>query len=349
MLEIPSGREANVIIVVCTAPVIVIGFAGYFGAKMVYDDGMAVPPRPFCLGMERHPMRSAERQTHARPIDERRNSRLIRRACLLVIALLMTGAAARGAETASTTRFVIISDIHYYFQDRKDCDWCEPSRGALADALRFVQETVRPDFVIFLGDAIAGEGATDLNEKDTRKLLQRFVSVVERTLKMPFYSVKGNHDGPNFQKVFGYTNKTFTAGGYRFYLAGIDYTNYWSGMGQFKEWQMLDQALDAKEDMPALFFIHNPIFPFTFDSALKLKKRLDDSRRVKVVFQGHVHYEQTTRNMGIMYFTCDEFSKAPRFPFYEVRLNGGTMTITRYEKKDGKYGEGVKALETALK
>jgi hypothetical protein len=118
---------------------------------------------------------------------------------------------------------------------------------------------------------------------------------------------------------------------------GIELTNYWTGAGRFEDWKYFEDSLKADPAASSFVFIHEPIFPPTFENALKVKKFIEKYPRIKAVFQGHTHTEQINRGKGVLYFTCDAFHKPPYYPFYDVALADDAMTITRYDLKDGKY------------
>jgi hypothetical protein len=69
-------------------------------------------------------------------------------------------------ETASQTHFVIISDNHFIQPDRKDCDWCAEMYSATVTALKFIDSELKPEFVVYLGDLISGEGTIEISESD---------------------------------------------------------------------------------------------------------------------------------------------------------------------------------------
>jgi hypothetical protein len=191
--------------------------------------------------------------------------------------------------------------------------------------------------VMFLGDAVLGEGATKLNDKQTLELNRLFKSIADKSLTRPYLHAMGNHDGPNFSKVFGAANRSEVMGGYNLLLMAIDYNNWTAGLGNFTAWETFDASVRGNSNKISLAFIHTPIVPPTFNNAVRVKKFLEKYPQVKIVFQGHVHSEKLTVSKGILYATLDQALKSPFFPFYEVTLNDNHVLIVRYDLKEGKY------------
>jgi predicted phosphodiesterase len=257
---------------------------------------------------------------------------------LLLVSTLLAGATAAQTDKAPEPKpagkitFAIVADNHFYYGDANDALF-----SATQKSLKLMQETLKPDFIVYLGDAISGEGTREITEQESFDLTNAFIKEVKQDTTIPFYNVWGNHDGPNFPKIYGYKNKAFSEGGYLFYLMGIELTNYWSGIGQFKDWKFLDDTIKGAPDETSFVFIHEPIFPPTFDNAMKVQKKIEKYPKIKVVFQGHTHVEQVNRAKGVLYFTCEAFHQPPGYSFYIVGIEGGTMKITRYDLTNGKY------------
>jgi predicted phosphodiesterase len=245
-------------------------------------------------------------------------------------------------ETASQTHFVIISDNHFIQPDRKDCDWCAEMYGATVTALTFIESQLKPEFVVYLGDLISGEGTIEISEQESLELTNFFRKETGAMLSVPYYAVWGNHDGPNFPKVYGYKNKAVRIGGRLFYLFGIELTSYWSGTGKFEDWDYFKKSLSDNADIPAMVFTHEPIFPPTFENGLKVKSFIEKHPRIKIVFQGHTHSEHLVKSNGVAYFTCEGFLITPNHSFYDVVLDGNQAKISRYDLKDGNYVKSCK-------
>jgi predicted phosphodiesterase len=266
---------------------------------------------------------------------------------LQTTAMSQTDTVPQPVGSASQTHFVIISDNHFIQPDRKDCDWCSGLYSATVTALEFIKGTVKPEFVIYLGDQISGEGTIEISEDESLELTKLFMKEVGTILSVPYYAVWGNHDGPNFPKVYGYKNKAVIIGGRLFYLLGIELTDYWGGSGKFSDWKYLEESLKNNAGVPTLVFTHEPIYSPTFDNALKVKKFIEKYPQIKIVFQGHTHNQQIVRSGSIIYFTCEGFLKKPKYSFYDIVLNGDRVEITRYDFNDGKY-VGVEVLNESL-
>ncbi|MFA6448330.1 MAG: metallophosphoesterase [bacterium] len=237
----------------------------------------------------------------------------------------------------SKIHFAIVADNHFALPDSNISDWRSDIFLATINSLKFMQDTLKPDFVVYLGDAISGEGTQPITEQQSFDLTQAFIKDVGDNLTIPHYNVWGNHDGPNFPKIYGYKNKSFRFGDYFFFLMGIELTNYWSGVGKFTDWKYFENSLKENSGAASFVFIHEPIFPPTFENALKVKQVISKYPQIKFIFQGHTHTEQIDRAKSAVYITCAAFHKPPFYPLYDVSLSDGMMLITRYELKDGKY------------
>ncbi len=261
-------------------------------------------------------------------------------AIIICIALRIACAAQTPPATTDaavkTLKFAIVADNHFYFPDSKEHTWSADTYSAMKKYFKLFADTIKPEFVVYLGDQISGEGTVEITEEQSYELTRLFIEEAKRSLKVPFHSVWGNHDGPNFPKIYGYKNKAFSHGGYLFYLMGIELTNYWSGVGKFEDWKFFEDSLKAAPDETALVFIHEPIFSPTFENALKVKKFIEKFPQVKIVFQGHTHSEMLNVSNGVTYFTCAGFLM-PAHPFYIVEITSGNMKVTRYDLVDGEY------------
>lgn len=194
----------------------------------------------------------------------------------------------------------------------------------MADELtcRFVKhmnETAKPDLVVNLGDVI---------EDETRELdLERYGRFVEilRGLSAPVVHVAGNHDTINLSEadllsLWGRTGElhySFDFGGHHFLVL---HTHELTGKAiHLPEAQIAFAAEDlSRTELPTLVLMHHPASDQLLEGnrwfekyphlcrvveRKKLRAVLESSRKVRAVFNGHVHWNHFDALNGIPYFT----------------------------------------------
>ena len=232
--------------------------------------------------------------------------------------------------TISSMKFAIINDIHSGPSDSGFKNGIQ--RKLTFEAERLVKEFVEemnaqehPEFVINLGDFIE-----DVNLRDTDiQYFQKTYKMLSH-LKMPVYSLIGNHDvrtlsEEDIAKMLGYEKMyySFDAGNYHlialsFIMTG-DHTHDLSDIkAEIPSEQMKWLKADlAKTNKPVIVFIHYGLAEddmkgnFWFESEPEyalLENRaavrtiLEESGKVKAVLSGHQHWNRMKVQNNIPYF-----------------------------------------------
>jgi len=131
----------------------------------------------------------------------------------------------------SKCRLVIFSDIHYAPEkpinngsiiDRKLMEYAVPLLEQLTDK---INNDIKPDIAINLGDLVE-----DFNDHDKDIINLNFIWEMLKNIKVPFYSLAGNHDlrsmssRTEVEQIMGYEHSTFSVNilGYHFVFLGLD-------------------------------------------------------------------------------------------------------------------------------
>jgi manganese-dependent ADP-ribose/CDP-alcohol diphosphatase len=220
-------------------------------------------------------------------------------------------------------KFAIITDIHL----GPDGFWKGVQRKIGANAVEFVNNFIeamnnetKPSFVIVLGDLIE-----DDNPENDKEHMLFLVKEFEK-LNCPVYFVTGNHDLKNISEdelvnIFK-QNKLY----YSFDSNELHFIVLFSRKIQIKGkgFEITDEQIEwLKEelknaDKDCVVFAHagladqdltgNPWFEGRPDSCLILNRNeirsiLENSGRVKAVFNSHLHWDKMHTHNSIPYFT----------------------------------------------
>lgn len=228
------------------------------------------------------------------------------------------------------TRFGIVTDIHY--SEAPDniglSRYYHQSKEKLAEFVEVMNEE-KVDFIIELGDL--KDQRTPPNEAETLK----FLDTIENTLRKfngPVYHVLGNHDHDSisksqflksisnhgFHEALNYYS--FSKNGLHFVVLDANYNldgkeydhgNFDWTKAFFPTEQLNWLKEDLKKDLtPTLVFVHHQLDSLLVEdtrhcpqNAQEVRKILEDSGNVSIVFQGHFHKGQTNILNDICYYT----------------------------------------------
>jgi 3',5'-cyclic AMP phosphodiesterase CpdA len=185
--------------------------------------------------------------------------------------------------------------------------------------VRAMNEVVRPDFVVNLGDDIEDES----READLARYGE--CQAILRTAEAPLVNVAGNHDLINlnredlsrFWQRSGPLYYSFDRGGWHFVvLHTIERTNVEVRLPETQlEWLREDLRADGK---PTIVFMHHSASEQSLDDSrwwpgrshlalvkerADLRRILEESRRVRGVYNGHLHWNHFDVIAGIPYVT----------------------------------------------
>ena len=235
-----------------------------------------------------------------------------------------------GRRKRRTLRFGVLTDIHYANREPN----LESGRY-YRQSLQKVRECVevmnreKVDFLIEIGD-LKDEG----NLPDESETLA-FLAAIESELQEfdgPVFHVLGNHDMDSLSKIQFLDHITnhgqydslnyysFSDHGYHFVVLDANYSPDDSDYdhGDFDwtkafvphkqlEWLRTDLALTGK---PVIVFIHHQLDSTKVpdkrhcpENADEIRQILEDSGKVKAVFQGHYHKRSFSKINGIYYYT----------------------------------------------
>lgn len=144
----------------------------------------------------------------------------------------------------SKCKIVIFSDIHYAPEkpikswsntERKLTQYAIPLLEKLIDK---IDNEIKPDIAINLGDLVE-----DFNNHDKDIINLNFIWKFLKNIKIPFYSVTGNHDLRSMnsrievEKIMGYKHSTFSIDmrGYHFIFLGLDVNTNLGKDKQYRE------------------------------------------------------------------------------------------------------------------
>lgn len=215
-------------------------------------------------------------------------------------------------------KFGVISDIHNG-PDQKTRIGTQAA-NLLRAFVSQMNNDFKPTFVVILGDLI---NAVDFNVDCSNV---REIKEILQALEMPAYYLLGNHDISNLTKEelrnilainYGYTS--FDFGNYHFVLLDAQDGAIGGIEGNISEsqlrWLKSDlentskktvifshQALDEQDITPNILFKKYPSYAFV-KSRDKAREILDNSRKVIVVINGHVHWNNMQIINNIPYFS----------------------------------------------
>ncbi|MBI2901562.1 MAG: metallophosphoesterase [Planctomycetes bacterium] len=251
--------------------------------------------------------------------------------------LLLAAAPARAQEekpreAAPPYRFVHITDIH--FEDSGRLDWGVRNAKGFGEFVAFMNETMKPDLVVLTGDLVQDitqeRPFKDLPPTEHVSQLRKFKEALAK-LRAPCAVVGGNHDWTEFEEIFGHRN-TRHDGPVAFVGLGLKHTNRPLGWGVFEDADWLKKQLDGE----SIVFLHHPLdFP-TFQNPGAVRKILEDSGKVKLVLQGHLHGFRDNPQKGIHYVTGPMFgTKGNGFLVGEIHKD--RIEIVRWGREDGPW------------
>ena len=220
------------------------------------------------------------------------------------------------AEAKPLLRFVQISDGHAMFADDKgkahDFGGRLYSRSIdiLDGATKFIQETLRPGFVIYTGDMVENGGwASGVDA-------MRHVKTVFAARKLRLFPIFGNHEvsEDKYEHVFGLGDYRFHYG--NFHFVGLKVLHDYPNLRQ-RHLRIPKHVLYQLDDFlswgrgNAIVFLHEPLVcdesseswarPSNHQVVMKVLER---HQSVLMVLQGHTHFYHRERVNNIEYVVC---------------------------------------------
>ena len=257
-------------------------------------------------------------------------------------------------------RLGLFTDLHFGDGIREGTRFCHLGLKKLEVALQAF-EAARVDAIVGLGDLV---DSAPTPEEEGRQL--RAVCTQLSAAGRPVYPVPGNHCVWSLTKqeycaITGVdrTWRSATLGGWQllfldgcFRSDGVDYgrqNNDWKDALVSEEQVTWLRETLSEGDRPAFVFIHQRLDvepPYGVKNAAELREILQQSGRVRGVFQGHEHGGARTEIAGIRYTTVAgmvEGSDAARAPFIiiEAQASGAWREIAAPNQPARSAGGGA--------
>ena len=263
-------------------------------------------------------------------------------------------------------RFVIVSDFHYaldkYLDERtrsgrKLMQYAQP---LLERLIHEVNETIRPDFVVNLGDLIQDYGDYDEDVTTLKDFWAKF-----RGFDAPVFTCVGNHDlratkdREAVAAALGYGATTYSVdvAGIHLVVLGtdVDYDAVDDRGTKYEKHWITESDLDwlkedlAKTELPVIICLHfgvaediqegNYWFGTCPEEGLianrkELKEILKSSGNVRAVFSGHQHWTKTLAEDGLPYYLVGSMTEnyhgdgVPDGGYLVVTLDERTVKVT---------------------
>ncbi|CCH65799.1 3',5'-cyclic-nucleotide phosphodiesterase [Richelia intracellularis HM01] len=232
-----------------------------------------------------------------------------------------------------------ITDIHLFADENQELLGI-PTKDSFCAVIEHLGNLdTEIDMLLLTGD-ISGDGSPESYEN-----LQNLLY----PLRLPTYSVPGNHDCSNVMKevlnlkLFS-RRKSFERGGWNFILLNSCISEQAHGYLSIETLDWLDAQLTILDSKPTLIALHHP--PFLINSQWLDKSRLqnpedlfaiiDRHSYIKLVICGHIHQEFQYQRYQVNYLstpsTCIQFQpnspdftlddKQPGFRYLKLYSNG---------------------------
>ncbi len=217
----------------------------------------------------------------------------------------------------------------------------------LAKAFRYIDEELKPHFVLFTGDNNAQPAPpTDPAQPEPLGMRrQRFLKTfLQKHLRTPYALIPGDDWPEDFDKVFGPKQYSFDCGGLHFIMLAPDRIYHGSGFEGLSvfdkptlDW--IGRDLDRSRNRPTVVAIHEPICPPTFLDARRLRELLDRYPNVVAAFQGHLHVDMEYHANGTTYLVGPSLGKPPALAMKLVNVypEGLIVRTIPYNKSGDRF------------
>lgn len=264
-------------------------------------------------------------------------------------------------------RFGIFTDSHYADRDSLGSRYYRESLKKLSECVDIMNDQ-KVDFLIELGDF------KDQGNPPEKDETLRFLDIIEKEFSLfngPRFHVLGNHDHDSISKgefLERITNTGFTkaAAYYSFNVTSVHFivldANYSTdgipyNRGKFDwtdayipERQLSWLRKDLKmNNLPTVVFLHHRLDASWDNSiygprnAAEIRKILEDSGNVHIVFQGHEHEGALNRINNITYYTLKGMveGSGPENNSYAIAEIGRDLSVTIKGYRNAASGEFI--------
>jgi predicted phosphodiesterase len=262
-------------------------------------------------------------------------------------------------------KIVIFSDLHYAPEkpinngSRIEKKLMEYSIPLLNQIIYKINDEIKPDITINLGDLVE-----DFNDHDKDIENLSFIWNMFKSIKVPFYSLAGNHDlramesREEVEKIMGYKHSTYSVdiNGYHFVFLGLNVnTNIGHAEGgifktQFisdedMKWLRIDLEQNAlpcivlnhfgiaEDDMKGNWWFEECPECALLGNRKELKEILKNDKNLLAVFSGHQHWTKKVIEDGITYYILGSMTEnmnndgIPDGVYFEVDLEDRKIDV----------------------
>jgi len=262
-------------------------------------------------------------------------------------------------------KIVIFSDLHYAPEkpinngskiERKLMEYAIP---LLNQIIYKINDTIKPDITINLGDLVE-----DFNDHDKDIENLNFIWNIFKDIKVPFYSLAGNHDlrsmesREEVENIMSYKHSTYSIDikGYHFVFLGLNVnTNIGDAEGgilktqfiSYEDMKWLKKDLEqnilpcivlnhfgiAEDDMKDNWWFEKCPEYALLGNRKELKEILKNDRNLLAVFSGHQHWTKTITEDGITYYILGSMTEninndgIPDGVYFEVNLEDRKIDV----------------------
>jgi histidinol phosphatase-like PHP family hydrolase/calcineurin-like phosphoesterase family protein len=230
------------------------------------------------------------------------------------------------------TTIAVIADIHFGKNSDLSKRRCDISDLLLMRTVRRLNNLIRPDVTLILGDLI-----DDGNSVDAQKNLLHIRSILDK-LDSPYIAIPGNHDNnpEEFYKIFDCPNDIHDVSGIRF-LPFVD--QQMPGFNACRSERDIERVRIARSGYggPLIFLQHvclrpenQPLTPYNYTNANEI---INSFKRegVTLSISGHHHSgSENTQDGDVLFVNAPGLCEAP-FPFLEITIEGGDIRTQRHE------------------
>jgi alkaline phosphatase len=278
----------------------------------------------------------------------------VQNSMLLMFSAAASGRVVQAAEQPRLVRVGIVTDLHYADKPAKGSRHYRDTLGKLTEAIKQF-DIDKPDFAVELGDLI---DAADTPEVELGYLAE--INKVWQTLKVPKYSVLGNHcvDMLTKEEFLGGIGQkesrySFDAGGVHFVVLDACFRGDGKPYGRKSaKWDDANLPADQLEWLAAdlkatehkvVILAHQRLDEtkqHSVKNAAAARKILEQSGKVLAVLQGHSHANDYQAINGIHYATLVAMVEgaAPENSGYSLLdvMQDGSILLTGF-RKQAKY------------
>jgi len=235
------------------------------------------------------------------------------------------------ALTNKTITIAVVADIHFGASSSAPKRRCEISDILLMRTVRRLNELVRPDITLIVGDVI-----DDGNAPEAEQNLQHIRSILDR-LHSPYIAIPGNHDGDpeNFYRIFDRPKEIEDVAGLRI-LSFLD--QEMPGYNAHRNDRDLDRIRAARIGYagPLVSLQHvclcppeQPVTPYNYTNASEVIGVLKRAGGMLSISGHHHQGAEDTKDGDVTFVNAPGLCEAP-FHFTVITIDEGQTHTKRH-------------------